>query len=155
MALELNKVMLIGNLTRDPECRQTPAGTALAKLGLAVNRRYKRNDGETQEETAFVDIEAWSKTADFCRDYLAKGKRIYVEGRLKFDQWEASDGSRRSKLCVTADRIQFADSKPKADSAPYDLPPRREDIPAPAPLQPPTQPAPAPAPESGADDLPF
>ena len=111
--LEMNKVMLIGNLTRDPELSYIASGTALAKLGVAVNRTWKdRNSGERKEETAFVDIDAWGQTAEFCSKYLAKGRRVYVEGRLKFDRWETPDGQKRSKLGVTADRVQFADSKP-------------------------------------------
>jgi single-strand DNA-binding protein len=120
--LEMNKVMLIGNLTRDPELTYTPSGTALAKLGLAVNRSSKdRTSGEWKKETAFVDIDAWGQTAEFCSKYLAKGKRVYVEGRLKFDQWETSDGQRRSKLGVTAERVQFADPRP-AEAQPSDAP---------------------------------
>ena len=115
--LELNKVLLIGNLTRDPELSNLSSGTALAKLGMALNRRYKDKSGEAKEEVCFVDVEAWGKTAEFCSNYLAKGRRVFVEGRLKYSQWEGSDGSKRNKLTITADRVQFADSKPKEDDA--------------------------------------
>ncbi len=115
--LEMNKVMLIGNLTRDPELSYIASGTALAKMGIAVNRRYRGRDGEQQDETAFVDVDAWGKTAEFCGKYLSKGRRIYVEGRLKFDRWQAQDGTNRSKLSVTAERVQFADPPPSSGSS--------------------------------------
>jgi single-strand DNA-binding protein len=125
--LELNKVMVIGNLTRDPELSYIPSGMALAKMGLALNRRYKDRNGEQKEETAFLDVEAWGKTAEFCAQYLKKGRRVYVEGRLKQDRWEANDGTKRSKLTVNADRIQFADARPadqggEVDEAPAEGP---------------------------------
>lgn len=113
--LELNKVLLVGNLTRDPELSYLASGTPLAKLGLAVGRRYKDKNGQYQEETAFIDIDAWSKTAEFCAKYLKKGGRIFVEGSLRYHQWDAQDGTKRSKLSVTAERVQFADSK-RADA---------------------------------------
>jgi len=109
--LELNKVMVIGNLTRDPELSYLTSGTALAKLGLAVNRHYKGRDGEQREETSFLDVEAWGAQAEFCSKWLKKGKRIFVEGRLKQDRWEAPDGTKRSKVRISADRIQFADTR--------------------------------------------
>ena len=110
--LELNKVMLVGNLTRDPELSYVPSGSALAKIGMALNRRYKGKDGEQKEETTFVDIESWGKTAEFCGKYLKKGRRVFIEGRLKFDQWEARDGVKRSKLSVVAERVEFVDARP-------------------------------------------
>ena len=112
--LEMNKVMLIGNLTRDPELSYVSSGTALAKMSIAVNRRYRSRDGEQQEETAFVDVDSWGKTAEFAAKYLKKGRRVYVEGRLKFDRWQAQDGTNRSKLSVTAERVQFADPPPSS-----------------------------------------
>jgi single-strand DNA-binding protein len=115
--LELNKVMLIGNLTRDPELSYLPSGTAVAKMGLAVSRRYKDRNGEMKEETSFIDLEAWAKQAEFCSQYLKKGKRIFVEGRLKQDRWE-QDGNKRSKISVSVDRITFADGpKPTGDTS--------------------------------------
>jgi single-strand DNA-binding protein len=111
--LELNKVMLVGNLTRDPEIKYLPSGTAVADLGLAVNRRwFDRNAGEKKEETLFVDVTVWDKSAEFCKNYLHKGSAIIVEGRLKQDTWQDKQtGTNRSKLTVVAERIQFADSK--------------------------------------------
>jgi single-strand DNA-binding protein len=113
--LELNKVMLIGNLTRDPELSYLPSGTALAKLGLAVSRRYKDRNGETKEDVAFVDIETWAKSAEFCAKYLKKGRRVFVEGRLRQDRWEAPDGAKRNRMVVNAERVQFADSRPSEE----------------------------------------
>ena len=84
----LNKVFLIGNLTRDPELRMTPKGTAICQFGIAVNRQFKDESGATRDETTFVDIEAWGKQGETIAKYCIKGRPLYVEGRLKFDQWE-------------------------------------------------------------------
>lgn len=110
----LNRVMLMGNLTRDPELRYTPGNTAVANLGLAVNRRWKNQNGEQQEETTFIDCEAWGRTAEVLNQYLQKGRPVYVEGRLKLDQWQDKDGQNRSKLKVVVEQFQFIDSKPGA-----------------------------------------
>ncbi|MCC6682782.1 MAG: single-stranded DNA-binding protein [Phycisphaeraceae bacterium] len=108
----LNKVMLMGNLTRDPELRYTPNNLAVANLGLAVNRVwYNKQTNEKQEETTFVDCEAWGRTAEVLCQYLQKGRPVYLEGRLKLDQWEDKDGQKRSKLKVVVDQFQFIDSK--------------------------------------------
>jgi len=103
----LNKVFLIGNLTRDPELRYIPSGTAVANFGLATNRVYTTQDGERKEEVCFVDIVTWAKTAENCANYLSKGRSIFVEGRLQYDSWETEDGQKRSRLRVVADRVQF------------------------------------------------
>ena len=103
----LNKVLLIGNLTRDPELRYIPSGTAVANFGLATNRVYTTQDGERKEEVCFVDIVVWGKTAENCANYLSKGRPVFIEGRLQFDSWETEDGQKRSKLRVVADRVQF------------------------------------------------
>lgn len=117
---ELNKVFLAGNLTRDPEIKYLPSGTAVADLGLAVNRRwFDRNAGEKREETLFVDVTVWDKSAEFCKNYLHKGSAIIVEGRLKMDTWQdKQSGQNRSKIAVVAERVQFADSKGPAAEAP-------------------------------------
>lgn len=107
----LNKVMLIGNLTRDPELRYTPSGSAVCEFGMAVNRVWKSQDGNKQEEATFIDITTWGKTAEFVNQYLAKGRRIFVEGRLKYDQWTSPEGQKRSKLTVVAETVQFLDSR--------------------------------------------
>lgn len=107
----LNKVLLIGNLTRDPELRYTPNGTAVVNLRLAVNRRYKDRTGETKEDTCFVTITAWDKQAEVCNQYLQKGRPIFVEGRLQTRSWETSDGQKRNTIEVRAERIQFLGSR--------------------------------------------
>ena len=103
----LNRVFLIGNLTRDPELRYIPSGTAVANLGLATNRVYTTQDGERKEDVCFVEIVAWAKTAENCANYLSKGSALFVEGRLQYDSWETEDGQKRNKLRVVADRVQF------------------------------------------------
>ena len=103
----LNKVLLIGNLTRDPELRYSPSGVAVARFGLATNRVYKGQDGEKKEEVCFVDVVSFGKTAEFCANYFSKGKPIFVEGRLHFNSWETPEGQKRSKIEVQAERIQF------------------------------------------------
>lgn len=105
----LNKVILIGNLTRDPELRYTPSGTAMAKLGLATNRKYKQGD-EWKEEVTFVDITVWGRQAETSSEYLSKGRPVLIEGRLQYSQWETDDGQKRSKLEVVAERVQFLGS---------------------------------------------
>ena len=107
-----NKVILMGNLTRDPEVRYTSSGTAIAKLGLAVNRYYRNQEGQQQEETTFVDVDAFGKQAETIGQYLKKGRPIMVEGRLKLDQWDDKQtGQKRSKLGVTLENFQFLDSR--------------------------------------------
>ena len=106
-----NKVILMGNLTRDPELKQTPSNQSVAQIGLAVNRKYKGRDGDMKEETTFVDCEAWGRTAETMSKYLAKGRPVFVEGRLKLDQWQDKDGNNRSKLKVVIDTFQFVDSR--------------------------------------------
>lgn len=104
----LNKVFLIGNLTRDPELRVTPKGTAICQFGLAVNRQFKDDSGATRDETTFVDIEAWGKQGELVAKYLGKGSQCMVEGRLKLDQWEdKTSGQKRSRLKVVLDNVQF------------------------------------------------
>jgi single-strand DNA-binding protein len=105
-----NKVILIGNLTRDPELRYTAKGTAIAKIGLAVNRRWRNEAGEWQEETTFVDVDAFGRQAETIGQYLKKGRPIMVEGRLKLDQWDdKATGQKRSRLGVVLENFQFLD----------------------------------------------
>ena len=104
----LNKVFLMGNVTRDPEIRYTPGGAALCALGLAVNRKYTTSKGEERDETCFVDIDVWGKQAESCHNYVKKGAPVFVEGRLRYDQWDDREtGRKRSRLLVTAERVQF------------------------------------------------
>jgi len=148
----LNRVFLMGNLTRDPEVRYTPSGTAVGDLGLAVNETYKNKAGETVENTVFVDIEVWARQAETCAEYLYKGSPVFVEGRLKLDQWENQQGEKRSKIRVRADRVQFLGSSKRTEGgapAPAVVTPV-----ASAPAAPSAPPAP-PAPVADDDDIPF
>ena len=103
----LNKVLLIGNLTRPPELRYTPSGTAVADLRLAVNRNYTTQSGEKREDTCFLTIVVWGKQAESCREYLDKGSPVFVEGRLQTRDWEGKDGQKRTVTEVVAERVQF------------------------------------------------
>lgn len=108
----LNRVMLMGNLTRDPELRYTPNNnTAVAQIGMAINRKWKDQNGEQREEVTFIDCEAWGRTAEVLNQYLRKGRPVYIEGRLKLDQWQDKDGNNRSKMRVVVETFQFIDSK--------------------------------------------
>ena len=110
MAGDYNKVLLMGRLTRDVELRHTSGNQAVANIGLATGRRYKTSSGEQREETTFVDCEAWGRTAEVMSQYLSKGRPVFIEGRLKLDQWEGKDGSKQSKLRVVVENFQFIDS---------------------------------------------
>ena len=103
----LNKVFLMGNLTRDPEVRHTPKGTAVGDLAMAINMTYRAQDGTEKEEVCYVDVVVWGRQAETCRDYLSKGAPVFVEGRLQLDQWEGPEGEKKSRLRVRADRVQF------------------------------------------------
>ncbi len=104
----LNKVMLIGNLTRDPDIRYTPKGTAVAEIGLAVNRRFNGEGGEKREEVTFVDVTLWGRTAELAGQYLRKGRPVYIEGRLQLDTWDDKQtGQKRSKMRVVGEEMQF------------------------------------------------
>lgn len=103
----LNKVILIGNLTREPELRVTPGGLSICKFGLAVNRNFTDKSGEKREETTFVDIDAFGRQAETIAKYMTKGRPLLVEGRLKLDQWETNTGEKRSKLGVVLENFQF------------------------------------------------
>ena len=114
-----NKVILLGNLTRDPELRFTPKGQAVAKLGLAVNRSYKTDTGETKEEVTFIDIDAWGKQAELIGQYLKKGNPLFVEGRLRLGQWDDKNtGQKVSKLKVVMENFQFVGGTRAGEGAP-------------------------------------
>lgn len=104
--MNLNRVLLIGNLTKDPELRYTPSGTPVGTLRLAINSSYKSQTGERKEETCFVNVIVWSRQAETCNQYLKKGRAVFVEGRLVSRSWEA-EGQKRSTMEVRADRVQF------------------------------------------------
>ena len=104
----LNKVFLMGNLTRDPELRFTPSGTAVGNFGIATNRRFKNSSGELQEEATFVDVDVFGRQAEVLNEYVHKGDPLFIEGRLKLDEWEAKDGSgRRKKLKIICEHFEF------------------------------------------------
>lgn len=108
---DLNRVLLIGRLTRDPELRYLPNGTPKAELRLATGRKYKDKSGEWQEDTCYVDVVVWSRQAEIASQYLAKGRQVFVEGRLDYQEWESQEGQKRSKHQVVAERVQFLDGK--------------------------------------------
>lgn len=116
----LNKVLLIGNLTKDPELRYTPQGTAVANLRLAVNRKFKDRSQELKEETCFITAVVWDKQAESCNQYLHKGSPVFVEGRLQSRSWEDTSGQKRSVIEVRAERIQFLGAAPAREGAGQD-----------------------------------
>lgn len=153
----LNKVMLIGNVTRDPEVKFTPKGSAVADLGLAINRSYTNQGGEKVEEVTFVDVELWGRLAEIAGEYAKKGRPIFIEGRLRIDSWEdKQSGQKRSRLKVVAEGLQLLGSRQggggeggyEGDSAPSSAP--RSSAPS-------SRPAPSKAPpaEPDDDDIPF
>jgi single-strand DNA-binding protein len=108
-----NKVLLLGNLTRDPEVRYTPKGTAVTDLGIAVNRQYTLDSGEKREEVTFVDVTFWGRTAEVAAEYLRKGRSVFIEGRLQLDTWDDKQtGQKRSKLKVMGEAMQMLGSRP-------------------------------------------
>lgn len=125
-----NKVLLMGNLTRDPEVRTTPSGLTIAKLGLAVNRRYRTREGEQKEEVTFVDVDAFGPQAETIQRYCSKGSGIFIEGRLRLDQWQdPKSGENRSKLNVVLENFQFTGGRGEGGSQggyEQSSPPRRE-----------------------------
>lgn len=130
-----NKVIIAGNLTRDPELRYTPKGSAIAKLSLALNRSWTSESGEKKEEVTFVEVDAFSKAAENAAQYLKKGSAVLVEGRLKLDQWDDKQtGAKRSRLTVVSEQIQYLSkpnyaSEPTAKAAPKVAPDQAEDAP--------------------------
>lgn len=153
---QLNKVMLIGNLTRDPEVRYTPKGAAVADLGLATNRKWRTETGEEKEEVCYVTVVVWGKQAEVAGKYLKKGRPVFIEGRLQFESWE-KNGEKRSGLKVHCERMQFLGSPAGRGSEGESAPPIEEGAPPP----PSHAPAAAPASKGGAepdlenDDIPF
>ena len=151
-----NKVILLGNLTRDPEVRYTPKGTAVAELGMAVNRVYTAENGEKREETTFVDVTLWGRTAEIAGEYLKKGRPVFIEGRLQLDSWEdKTSGQKRSKLKVVGEGLQLLGARPGGgsgstgggDEEGASAPPRSSSKSAPPPKA-------APA-EADDDEIPF
>ena len=110
MALNYNKVIIAGNLTRDPELRYLPSGTAVANMRLATTRRYKGKTGDMVDEVCFIDVQVFGRQAETCGEYLKRGSNVLVEGRLKLNEWESEQG-KRSKVVVTGERIQFISTR--------------------------------------------
>ena len=132
-----NKVILLGNLTRDPEVRYTPKGSAVCDLGLVVNRNYTLDNGEKREEVTFVDVVLWARLAEIAGEYLKKGRPVFIEGRLQLDSWDdKQSGQKRTKLRVVGETMQLLGSRPSGagggDSPEAERPPRAEGKPAPA-----------------------
>ena len=143
-----NRVILAGNLTRDPQLTVLPSNTPVCEFGLAVNRRWRGQDGQNREETCFVDCRLYGPQAETFNQYMSKGRSALVEGRLRLDQWETQDGQKRSKLSVVVERFQFLGSGRGGGSGPTQQadrgaerssPPSQEDVPPPG----------------GDDDIPF
>lgn len=176
-----NKVILLGNLTRDPQMKYLPSQTPVTEFGLAVNRKFRTQSGEDREEVTFVDCTAFAKQAELIQQYFNKGKPIFIEGRLKYDTWEDKQGGgKRSKLTVVVENFQFIGGKNDApgggggtsydggadhdmDAAPASRPPMRQNMNRPAPARPAARPAPPQAAEPPFsdeqqfkdDDIPF
>ncbi len=155
-----NKVILMGNLTRDPELRYLPKGTAVAKLGLAVSRSWRTETGELKEEVAFIDIEVFGRTAENVGQYLRKGSPALVEGRLRLDSWEDKQTQqKRSKLVVVADSVQFIGSPRTSEAGGVDSTPSQPRPPRPAapsaPVKPQEPPNDSDVPPHEEDDVPF
>lgn len=113
----LNRIFLIGNLTHDPEVRYLPSGTAVANFDIAVNERYRDRSQELREQTLFIRVETFDRQAETCAQYLKKGRRVFVEGRLRLDEWEGRDGTKRSRPVVRAIQVKFLDTRAEAEAA--------------------------------------
>lgn len=143
MSGSINKVILIGRLGRDPEVKYTPSGQAVAKFSIATDETYKDRNGEQQRRTEWHNIVAWRRLAEICGEYLAKGKLVYIEGRLRTRKWEDREGNKRSTTEIEAREMQMLSPKGEGD--------RSES----SSQQSETTPAPAPSPEITDDDIPF
>lgn len=159
----LNKVMLIGNLTRDPEVKYTPKGTAVAEIAIAINRNYTGADGQKKEEVTFIDVTLWERLAEIAGEYLKKGRPVFIEGRLQLDTWDdKATGQKRSRLRVRAEQMQLLGSREGgggggAPSVSHEEEGGSSSRPAPRPAAPrPAQGRPKPADtDEEADDIPF
>ena len=162
-----NKVMIIGNLTRDPELKYTPKGTAIADIGLAVNRNYTTDSGEKREEVTFIDVTLWGRVAEIVGEYCKKGRPLFVEGRLQLDTWDdKATGQKRSKLKVVGENIQLlggreggpsgggeqgeSHGEPRSQSRP-----QQQSRPQSRPASPPPRPPADPDLDAPEDDIPF
>ncbi len=143
-----NKIILAGNLTRDVEVRYTQSGSAIGNTAIATSRKFKSQTGEQKEEVLFVDLTFFGRTAEIANQYLRKGSKVLVDGRLKLDQWTAQDGTKRSKHSVTVENLQMLGSKDDAQGGGYNNAPAGDNYSQPAPSHSaPSQPAPQAAPQ--------
>jgi single-strand DNA-binding protein len=151
-----NRVILLGNLTRDPQLKYLPNNTAVCEFGLAVNRRWRDRDGNQRDEVCFVDVSAFGRQGETINQYMSKGRPILIEGRLKFDSWTGQDGTKRSKLSVVAENFRFVDTRGAAgaEAVPPDAPDYQRPA-APAPAPEPSQVPPTDAGPPSGDDIPF
>jgi single-strand DNA-binding protein len=150
-----NKVILLGNLTRDPEVRYTPKGSAVCDLGLAVNRQYTLDSGEKREEVTFVDVVLWARLAEIAGEYLKKGRPVFIEGRLQLDTWDdKQSGQKRTKLRVVGETMQLLGSRPAGTATPDAGEGDRSARPAGKAASPPPAKSSAPA-EPDDDEIPF
>jgi single-strand DNA-binding protein len=148
----LNRVLLIGNLTRDPEVRYTPKGTAVADIGIAVNRVYSGDDGERKEEVTFVDVTLWGRQAEVAQEYLKKGRQVFIEGRLQLDSWDDKQtGQKRSRLRVVAENMQMLGSRAESETGSPAAGAQRRTAPPPPQRQAPKDPDL----DAEPDDIPF
>lgn len=131
--MNLNRVTLAGNLTRDPQVRFLSNEQAVANFGLAINRKYKGGDGQMKEDVTFVDCEAWGRTAELIGQHLTKGRNVYIEGRLKLDTWDDKDGKKHQRLKVVIDNLQFIGAKPQGGNEPPPAAGTATTAPTPAP----------------------
>ena len=155
-----NRVILVGNLTRDPEIRYTPSGTAVADFGLAVNRRWRSQDGDDREEVCFVDITAWGRQGEVISEHLSKGDPVLIEGRLRMDTWQGQDGQKRTKHKVVVENFQFLGRRSAGEgSSGRPIPARGgpKAAPPPGPGEPPEPEKPGGSADEafGTDDIPF
>ncbi len=149
-----NRVMLMGNCTRDPEVRYTPKGTAVAELGLAVNRVYTADNGEKREEVTFIDVTLWGRQAEVAGEFLKKGRPVFIEGRLQMDTWDDKQtGQKRSKLKVVGEGMQLLGSRPDSEGGGGSRPAASGSRATPPPKREPADPDLEPPAEE--DDIPF
>ena len=151
----VNKVILIGNVTRDPEVKFTSKGSAVTDVGLAINRNYTLDSGEKREETTFVDVELWGRLAEIAGEYAKKGRPVYIEGRLRMDTWEdKASGQKRSRMKVVGENLQLLGGRSEGSSRPQSSG-GDHDSHEPAPVRRPAPSRPAAPSTEADDDIPF
>jgi single-strand DNA-binding protein len=149
-----NRIILVGNLTRDVEIKYTQSGSAIGNTGIATSRKFKSQGGEQKEEVMFVEITFFGRTAEIANQYLCKGSKVLIEGRLKLDQWTAQDGTKRSKHSVTVENLQMLGT-PNQNTTPEATPPPQNSQPPEPQPQPPAQEEQGALPDINEDEIPF